>query len=122
MLTKLAHQNLLGWGATGDIAGYTVYYSERGKTVVFPRSPPLNPPTPAQEANRDRFRAFAEWWNACPTSYKTQVERMCCRAGLRITGYNFACYLWCSGDSACWHTVCLQAKEFPAEPPFYGPP
>lgn len=122
MLTKLANTNLLGWDVTGDIGGFTAYDSAHRKVVVFPRAPPLNPPTPAQEAVRDRLTRFAEWWRDCPRAYKDTCQEMACRAGLRITGNNFAFHTWCSGDLAGWHTVCRQANRFPEAPPYYGPP
>lgn len=122
MLTKLANLGLLGWDATGDIAGYTTYYSERHKIVVFDRAPPLNPPTEAQEAVRDFFRSVATWWRECTPEYRAECQRAACGACLRITGYNLATYVCRTGDAACWETVCRQSGIDLECPPTLWPP
>jgi len=117
MLTRLANLGLLGWDVTGDFGGLTAYDSKRRKIVMFPRSPPLNPPTQKQEANRDRFRAVAQWWCACSAEYRTAVNLMARRANLCITGYDLATHCALTWSPGVWHTVCAQAGLFPDEPP-----
>lgn len=109
MLSKLANTNLLGWDCTGDIGGFTAYYSERRKIVIFPRSPPLNPPTPKQEAVRDFFRDVATWWRSCPPQYRTGCQHLATACGLNVTGYNVATHVCRTGDAACWETLCKQS-------------
>jgi hypothetical protein len=108
---------LLGFNLTGDIGPLTAYTTEAGRVVMFPRAPPLNPPTDAQQLQRDRFQNVALWWSECPTSYKRLCYQMCRRASLRITAYAFCTFCALCPGRGYWETVCEQTGLYPEEPP-----
>lgn len=89
-LTKA--DNWLGLNIQGDIGPYTMYTSQRGQMVCFPRVPPLNPPSPIQEALRDVFRQWAEAWSTLSRAEKAAWATLAWRCNLGITGYNLFCH------------------------------
>lgn len=88
MFTPTRADNWLGLNIQGDIGPYTMYTSQRGQMVVFPRVPPLNPPTPSQEAMRDVFRQAAAKWRTLSKQQKAEWAELAWRANLGITGFN----------------------------------
>lgn len=78
----------IGLNVQGDIGPLTLYTSARGKLVGFLRAPPLNPPTPTQEAIRDIFRNAAALWRALTRDQRSEWKQLAERANLGITGYN----------------------------------
>jgi len=99
---------LLGWSLTGDFGGLTAYTTEKGKVVMFPRAPPLNPPSDAQQLQRDRLTEAANEWALFPLGTQQKWQQAARRASLRITGYNLWVYWHMSGDTATVATVSHQ--------------
>lgn len=80
--------SLLGTWVSGDFGGLTIYTTKKGKKVFYQEAPALEPPTPAQTNQRNRFRtAQAEWKNQTH-QVKKNLENMCIRASLVMTGQN----------------------------------
>lgn len=89
--------SLLGLRVSGDIAGYTIYQTRRGQTIFYPASPPKEPATQNQLAQRARWRAAAQSWKAASQATRADYERISIAASLCATGYD----LWV-------HMACLQ--------------
>lgn len=99
---------LLGFDLTGDIGGLTAYTTNKGRTVMYPRASPLNPPTAAQQAQRDIFTDAAREYSELPQATRDLWQRAARKASLRITGYNLWVYWYTSGDTAAIETVSKQ--------------
>lgn len=89
---------LLGWNQQGDLGPITTYTSKTGKLVVFPRSPPLNPPTPEQTAMRQRFKLIAALWRMMTHEQKQKWRTAAEKHRLRMTGYGLFVALQCKPD------------------------
>ena len=78
---------ILGWNVQGDLGPLSIYTSSRGKTVFYPRAPPLQGPSPTQEFMRELFRTAAAAWR-CLTPYQRVDWLAVARTtGLGINGY-----------------------------------
>lgn len=78
----------LGMYISGDVGGYTVYTTRRGKIVWYPASPALKPPSPLQQKQRLRFKlAQANWRLLSPALVATweHLTKVLC---LPLTGQN----------------------------------
>lgn len=56
--------------------------------VIFPRAPPLSPPSIEQTYQRQLFVAAARAWRELDQADQRKWERAARRASLKITGYN----------------------------------
>lgn len=83
---------LMGFNATGDLGALTMYTSQRGHMVAFPKTNPLNPPSYMQHKMRNFFRICATQWRALSPEAREAWSRAALHAGLRVTGYNL--FLW----------------------------
>jgi len=98
----MAHQvldrpfSLYGFLISGDLADLTTYKSRRGKIVTFAKTWPKKPATPAQEAQRQRFRDAAQAWQALTPAARAQWELATLRASLCLNGYDLFVH---------WHTT-----------------
>ena len=101
----------LGLSLTGDLGGVTTYTTRRGTIVWFDKAPPLEPPSPGQKVMRNRWRQAAAAWRALTDEEKISWERITCKVGLRITGYNFFVSLQVHPDPDAKRTVEFQAGE-----------
>ena len=95
----------LGMYITGDIGPLTFYTSQRAKLVVFPRAPPLNPPSATQETIRELFRTYAASWRALTNAQRQQWLTIARKANLAITGYNLFFWFCRSRDEAELRTL-----------------
>lgn len=102
---------LMGWNTQGDLGGLTVYTSQRKKLVVFPRAPPLNPPSIDQIYQRQRIVAAARQWRMLPLEKRQAWLRAARRASLKITGYNLFVFWSTSHDDAKIRTIERQSGE-----------
>lgn len=95
----------LGLSIQGDLGGITTYTNHRGKVVMFPRASPLNPPSPAQEAQRDVYRRIAAAWRDY-TPQQRQAWLTCARrAGLIIGGYQLLTWFAVSRNEPALRTL-----------------
>lgn len=99
---------LIGFDLTGDIGGLTAYTNNRGRAVLYPRASPLNPPSDAQQTQRDALTEAANGWATLGQQTKSEWQRAARRAALRITGYNLWVYWWLTGDTAVVKTISQQ--------------
>lgn len=77
-----------GWHCTGDIGPWTAYTTRTARLVLFPRSPPLNPPTAWQLAGRQKFRDVAIAWHDLSKHKRANWRKIARRASLSIGGYS----------------------------------
>lgn len=84
--------NLLGLSPTGDLGPFTMYTSQRGRPVWFPKSPPLSPPSLRQIEQRNKWRNAAAFWRSVPAAEKRNWKRAADRVRLRITHLNLFIY------------------------------
>lgn len=104
-IQDLKRLNLLGLSPTGDIGPFTMYTSQRGRPVWFPKSPPLSPPSARQIEQRNKWRNAALFWQGVPLQEKQNWKRAASRVHLRITHLNLFMY-WATTDrSDIIHTV-----------------
>jgi len=94
MHTLGPNDNWIGFNIQGDIGPLTLYTSARGKLVGFLRAPPLNPPSPTQEAIREYFRQCAAEWRSLSTDQRNQWLQAARRARISIGGYNLYTWFW----------------------------
>lgn len=109
MQVPLNDLQLLGFDLTGDIGGLTAYTTNRGRAVLYPRASPLNPPTDAQQLQRDRLTEAANEYAQLDPATKENWQQAARRASLRITGYNLWCYWWLTRDTPIIATVSKQS-------------
>lgn len=98
----------LGFQASGDLAGYTVYTSRRGKLVMFTKSPPLKPASGRQRILRNRLKLSSEIWQTMTPTEKQRWNAAADAAALRITGYNLFTFWALTGDEAIIDTIARQ--------------
>ena len=90
----MAHQphralfTLLGFVIWGDLGPTTIYKNRKKKVVVFPKTWPKEPPSPAQTIQRDQFRNAAAAWRSLSSLWRAQWELATRRASLCMTGYD----------------------------------
>ena len=82
----------LGTNIQGDLGVLTVYKSRRKKYVWYPKSPPLNPPSPTQAGIRNIFRLAAMQWRSLTETQRDSWKSAAAAAHLRCTGP--ALHLW----------------------------
>lgn len=104
--------SILGFRPTGDLGPLTFYTAKNGKIVVFPRAPPLQPPSQRQRHQRNLFRHAAAVWQTLPGSRRAQWTALARDNYLRITGYNLFVYYQLKHDAAAIRTL----------KPSWGPP
>ncbi len=83
---------LLGIMISGDVGPLTFYTSKRQRHVVFDKRPPLNPASPLQLSNRNRFRLIARAWNGLDQESRDRWELASRRGGCRCIGYHL--FVW----------------------------
>lgn len=99
---------LLGFDLTGDFAGLTAYTNNAGRAVLYPRASPLNPPSDAQQLQRDAITEAANAWGHLGQETRDKWQQAARRASLRITGYNLWTYWWLRRDTPVIATVSNQ--------------
>lgn len=100
----------LGYHATGDLGDFTFYTSKRKGLVWFVKSPPLEPPSPLQVHQRNKFRLVGYLWRSLTPQQRQNWTLTQDRANLAITGYNLFTYYITTGDAPTIHTVERQAR------------
>lgn len=100
---KLLH--MLGTHVTGDFGPWTFYTSRRSGVVWFPRSPALQPATPLQLHQRNKFRLAGYLWARLPPDLKANWLIAAKRANLAITNYNLFTYYITTEDETTIRTI-----------------
>lgn len=95
----------LGYNATGDLGPYTFYTSKRKGIVWFTKSPPLEPPSPLQVHQRNKFRLAGHCWRALIPEQRAAWLAAQDGANLAITGYNLFVYYITTGDLETIQTI-----------------
>lgn len=80
--------SIMGWNITGDLGPLTAYTSQRGNTVWFDKTNPLNPPSLMQTKIRNLIRLAATSWRAQTPAEREAWNQAAARAHLTISGYN----------------------------------
>jgi hypothetical protein len=101
---------LFGFTHQGDLGPLTTYTSYKGALVIFPRSSPLNPPSPQQNQMRNFFRLVAQSWRELPQEKRDAWQRLATDGGLRITAYNLYTWYQRTQDAAQIATIARQAR------------
>lgn len=106
MWVKKEWFKLFGLNTQGDLGSLTTYTSQaRKKLVVFPRAPPLNPPSTEQIYQRQRFVAAGAQWRALTPQKRRDWEFAARRASLKCTGYNLFVFWSLTNDTKVIQTV-----------------
>lgn len=78
----------LGLTVNGDLGGYTVYTTKKGRVVWYPIAHPQEPPSAAQKKQRLRFRLAQANWSALTPTTQGQWELLVRKCSLSMTGQN----------------------------------
>ena len=81
----LAYIGLVAWGDAGEL---TVYRSAQKRMIVFSKTWPDKPASPAQQEQRDKLTSAAEAWQALTVDQRAQWELATKRASLSMNGYH----------------------------------
>lgn len=100
----------LGFVQWGDIAELTTYRRPDGRVVVFTKTYPDKPPSPAQTAIQTRFVAAATAWRNLTLPEKRQWTLAARRASLCMSGRNLHCSAYLKVDSAALATIARQTN------------
>lgn len=90
--------NLFGQVIWGDFADLTMYRRPDGRLVVFAKTWPKKPASPAQQIQRDKLAAAAADWKAGPTNPKQNWDTAAKRASLCMHGYDLFMHWKLTGD------------------------
>lgn len=96
---------LLGMVAWGDIGPITIYRNQRGRMVWFAKTWPKKPPSPDQQAQRDRLTAAAADWQALSPGQQAQWHLAARRASLTMHGYDLFQHWKLSKDTSAIATL-----------------
>jgi hypothetical protein len=113
---------LLGLFAQGDVAGYTIYTDRHMRKVVYPKAPPLQPPTALQLKFRQRWSDAAAYWRALTKPQQQAYSAVCMRLSLMHTGPSLWTTLYCRQDAGLLQTLIQQSGiGLVAPPPIANP-
>lgn len=108
--------NILGFQVSGDIGGLTIYTDRFGKKVAFPKSPPKEPASDRQLQQRLRFREAQQEWKALANQVKKNLEDMCRKANVPMTGQNIWIHTAMRHDFTAYQTLQNQTGITVPEP------
>lgn len=95
----------LGLNTQGDLGPWTFYTSKRRGLVFFQKAPPLEPPSPKQIHQRNKFRLAGMVWRSLRPEQREAWGTAAKRARLQITGYNLFVYYLTRNDAPVVRTV-----------------
>jgi len=110
MKTQSSILRYLGWNTQGDLGPWTFYTSKRKGLVWFIKAPPLEPPSPMQIHQRNKFRLVAATWRSLSAEQRNNWSLAARRAHLQITGYNLFTYYLTRNDPAVVRTIEQQSR------------
>lgn len=83
---------IIAMNLAGDIGDYTIYTDRFQQKVVYPKSPPKDPPSQMQVQQRARFKTAQAAWKMLSNAEKLSLENACRKTSASLTGQN----LWIS--------------------------
>lgn len=89
----------LAFSITGDLGLLTTWNSDTAGFTWMVKSPPKEPPTPAQVVHRARFKGYHNQWNALTQQQREDYELVTKLLKFYMTGKNF--WLHCC-FRGCW--------------------
>lgn len=108
---------ILGFIASGDIDGLTMYTDRHMVTVAFAKAPPDKPPSPLQVVQRARFGSAVANWRAASPAQRDLYEQISLRCSLCMTGHNVWLHLSFHNSQALLDTLNTQAQTNATLPP-----
>jgi hypothetical protein len=108
----------LGWNTQGDIGPYTCYTAKDKGLVIFLKTTPKEPASPAQLRQRAKFQLNAWAWHQLNQKARDAWNAISLRGRLRITGYNLFTYFLLTGDRAAIRTLELNTNTALAIPQY----
>jgi hypothetical protein len=87
-----AFASMFGVEFSGDIGDWTCYRTKHGHPTFFLRAPPMEPPSPSQIVQRNRFKTAQHNWKLQTATVKRNWELLTLKSSLCLTGQN----LWIS--------------------------
>ncbi len=97
--------NLIGLSVSGDFGDVTIYTDRFGKKVVFPKSPPKKPASPAQVIQRAAFRSAQSNWSSLSPQEKKNLELSTQILSLCMTGQNLWIHVLLKGSITLLSTI-----------------
>jgi hypothetical protein len=101
--------NLIGIAAAGDCGDLTMYTDRFGQKVWFPKSPPKDPPSPAQASLRAAFKSAQQSYMALSAAQKKTLEDACRRTSIPMTGQNLWIHTIMKLDKDAYLTIQRQS-------------
>jgi len=99
---------LLGFLQWGDFAELTMYRRPDGRVVIFAKSYPDKPSSPAQLAQQARFLAAGRAWRHLTKEQRRQWKLAAARASLCMTGRNLHASAYLAPDPFALATIARQ--------------
>lgn len=100
--------NLVGVSVSGDVGDLTIYTNRNGKKVAFPKSPPKEPPSVAQQSQREAFRTAQASYTSLTSEEKNNLEEVTRRVSLAMTGQNLWMHAVMMGSAELLRTLTHQ--------------
>jgi len=110
MLKNNSILRYLGFNTQGDLGPWTFYTSKRKGLIFFVKAPPLEPPSPLQIHQRNKFRLAGYVWRTLPEPVQKEWQRAALAARLRITGYDLFVHWICRQDDSYIATIERQSR------------
>lgn len=101
----------MGFNISGDFGPWTFYKSRRGKLVFYPAMPALNPPSPAQIIQQNKFRSAATTWRTLGPEKRNAWARAVKNLSMTITAFSLWTYYICTADQESIETIQRQSGE-----------
>lgn len=102
---------LLGLVQWGDLGHVTIYRTQKGKPVFFPKTYPDKPPSPAQIAHRQKMIDAANAWQQLSLAQRNIYNRAIRKLSLAITPFGLYFTLSLPQNAQLKRTIEFQAKE-----------
>lgn len=100
---------VMGLQVSGDFADLTIYSDRFNRKVPFLKSPPKEPPSPAQVAQRAAFKAAQQSYMALSASQKATLEKACQLTSIPLTGQNLWIHTLMVRDKPAYLTIGRQS-------------
>ena len=96
---------LVGLMISGDLGPLTIYTTQKGKIVAFPKSPPHKPGSPGQLTQRKRFRDAQNSFMALMPSEQAAYDLVTRKLSICMTGANLWIHFCLRHDDGVFATV-----------------